>query len=112
MPQKRKIMNDNEMKKFKIRAEIVKAMAHPTRLFFMTELANGKQSVNALQEMVGCDVSTVSKHLTVLRKAGIVIDEKVGTQVFYSLKLPCIMNFMECVETLIKENAVEKLSYL
>lgn len=105
-------MKEEMLKKYKIRAEIVKAMAHPTRLFFMDELAKKKRSVNALQEMVGCDVSTVSKHLTVLKKAGIIIDEKVGTQVFYSLKLPCIMNFRECVETLIKENAVEKLSYL
>ena len=105
-------MNHDTMAKFKIRADIIKAMAHPTRLFMMVELSERKHSVNELQEMVGCDVSTVSKHLTVLRKAGIVIDDKVGTQVFYSLKLPCIMNFMECVETLIKENAVEKLSYI
>jgi len=105
-------MDNDTMVKFKIRADIVKAMAHPTRLFIMTELAERKHSVNELQEMVGSDVSTVSKHLTVLRKAGIVVDNKVGTQVFYSLKLPCIMNFMDCIETLIKENAVEKLSYL
>jgi len=105
-------MNNDTMVKFKIRADIIKAMAHPTRLFMMTELSERKHSVNELQKMVGCDVSTVSKHLTVLRKAGIVVDDKVGTQVFYSLKLPCIMNFMDCIETLIKENAVEKLSCL
>ncbi len=78
----------------------------------MTELSERKHSVNELQEKVGCDVSTISKHLAVLRKAGIVTNDKVGTQVFYSLKLPCIMNFMDCIETLIKENAVEKLRYL
>lgn len=105
-------MNEDKMNKFRMRAEIVKAMAHPTRLFIMTELSEQEHSVNELQAMVGCDVSTVSKHLSVLKKAGIVVDEKRGTQVIYSLKLPCIMNFMECVETLIKENAVEKLNLL
>ena len=105
-------MNEDKMDKFRMRAEIVKAMAHPTRLFMMTELSEQEHSVNELQAMVGCDVSTVSKHLSVLKKAGIVIDKKRGTQVIYSLKLPCIMNFMACVETLIKENAVEKLNLL
>lgn len=105
-------MKEDRMDKFRMRAEIVKAMAHPTRLFMMTELSEQEHSVNELQAMVGCDVSTVSKHLSVLKKAGIVIDTKRGTQVIYSLKLPCIMNFMACVETLIKENAVEKLNLL
>jgi len=105
-------MKEDQMDKFRMRAEIVKAMAHPTRLFIMTELSEQEHSVNELQAMVGCDVSTVSKHLSVLKKAGIVIDKKRGTQVIYSLKLPCIMNFMTCVETLIKENAVEKLNLL
>ena len=105
-------MEASEKIKFQIRAEILKAMAHPTRLFIMTELEQRKRSVNELREMIGDDVSTVSKHLSVLKKAGILKDEKVGTQVFYSLKRPCIMNFMECVETLIKENAVEALCSL
>lgn len=98
--------------KFQIRAEILKAMAHPTRLFIMTELSHEKYSVNELQKLIRSDVSTVSKHLSVLKKAGILIDEKVGTKVFYTLKNPCIMNFMKCIEILIKENAVEKLSHL
>jgi DNA-binding transcriptional ArsR family regulator len=107
-------MNQDKMAKFRIRADVVKAMAHPTRLFIMNELSvsEKKYSVNELQQMIGCDVSTVSKHLSVLKKAGILIDNKVGTQIFYSLKIPCIMKFMDCIETLIKENAVEKLSSL
>ncbi len=105
-------MTASDKKKYRLRAEIVKAMAHPTRLFFMNELAKGKQSVNALKEMIGCDISTVSKHLSLMKKAGIVVDEKLGNQVFYSLKLPCIMSFVACIETLIKENAVENLSCL
>ena len=105
-------MNDKEMQKFRIRAEVVKAMAHPTRLFIMNRLAEKSHCVNELHDMLDADLSTVSKHLTVLRKAGIVVARKEGTQVYYSLKVPCIMNFMECIETLIKENAVQNLCSL
>jgi ArsR family transcriptional regulator len=105
-------MNKETYEKFRIRADVIKAMAHPTRLFIMNKVAEKRYCVNELQELIGSDLSTVSKHLTVLRKAGILIDSKEGTQVFYSLKVPCIMNFMNCVETLIKENAVQNLCNL
>jgi len=105
-------MNSKEMAKFRIRAEVVKAMAHPTRLFIMSRLAEKRHCVNELHELFECDLSTVSKHLTVLRKAGIIIDKKEGTQVYYALKVPCIMNFMNCIETLIKKNAEDNLCNL
>jgi ArsR family transcriptional regulator len=40
---------------------------------------------------------TVSRHLAQLRHAGIVEDDKRGSQVFYKLKTPCVMNFFKCV---------------
>jgi ArsR family transcriptional regulator len=105
-------MNHDEMIKFKNRSEILKAMAHPTRLFIMSRIKDSRYSVKALQEMIGCDISTISKHLSVLKKAGIVKGEKSGNIIYHSLKVPCIMDFMQCVEIIIKENAVEKLGNL
>jgi ArsR family transcriptional regulator len=52
--------------------------------------------------MVGLDMSTVSKHLAVLKEAGIVQDEKRGSQVYYTLRCPCVMNFFNCVETIMR----------
>ncbi len=101
---------NKEMERFKIRAEAVKAMAHPTRLFMMNKLSQKSYCVQELHGMIGGDFSTISKHLTVLRKAGIIVAKKDGTQVYYSLKVPCIMKFMECIETLIRTNAEEDLS--
>jgi ArsR family transcriptional regulator len=103
---------ENNIEKYKIRAEIVKAMAHPTRLFIMDKLSEKSYCVNELHDMINGDLSTVSKHLSVLRKAGVIVDKKHGTQVFYSLKVPCIMDFMKCIEILIKENAVNNLCYI
>ena len=90
------------------RAKIVKAMSHPTRLFIVDELSSSQRCVCELTKMIGDDVSTVSKHLAVLKNAGIVSDEKRGTQVFYSLRVPCILNFFSCVESVLKKNAKEQ----
>ena len=92
------------------RARIIKAMAHPSRLFIVDELSRQERCVHELTEMVGADVSTVSKHLSVLKNAGIVQDEKRGAQVFYSLKVPCVLNFFSCVESVMKSSVEEQIS--
>ena len=90
---------------FDARAVIVKALAHPTRLFIVNELSKGERCVCELREEIGADLSTVSKHLSVLKGAGIVEDDKRGLQVFYRLRCPCILTFFSCVENVLQENA-------
>jgi ArsR family transcriptional regulator len=94
------------------RARVLKAMAHPTRLFIIEELEKGEQCVCDLTAMIGADISTVSKHLTVLRQAGIVLDDKRGNQVFYRLRVPCILNFFGCVESVLESRAQDQAAYL
>ncbi len=89
--------------KYETRARIIKAMAHSTRLFIVDELAkNGERCVCELTEMVGVDMSTVSRHLAVLKNAGIVEDDKRGLQVYYRLRVRCVLNFFDCVESVLK----------
>ena len=85
------------------RAKVMKALAHPSRLFIVDELSRGERSVNELTEMIGADVSTVSKHLALLKRAGVVINDRRGQQIFYRLRVPCILNFFGCVEAVIEE---------
>jgi len=94
------------------RAKVLKAMAHPTRLFIIEELEKGERCVCDLTEQIGADVSTVSKHLSVLKQAGVVLDDKRGNQVFYSLRVPCILNFFGCVESVLESNAREHVTLL
>jgi len=96
--------------RFEARARIIKALAHPTRLFIVDELSRGERCVCELTEMVGADTSTVSKHLSLLKNAGIVRDDKRGTQVFYQLTMPCVLRFFDCVETIVRENAKAQMS--
>ena len=99
--------------KYEARAKIIKAMAHPTRLFIVDELArNGQRCVCELTEMIGADMSTVSKHLAVLKQAGIVQDEKRGSMVFYQLRVKCILKFFDCVESVIQCNAAAQQNLL
>lgn len=83
---------------FERRAKIVKALAHPTRLFIVDHLARHKSCVQELTKMVGVDISTISKHLAILKKAGILEDEKKGLQVCYRLRMPCIKDFLACMD--------------
>jgi ArsR family transcriptional regulator len=83
---------------YEAKARVMKALAHPTRLFIVDELARGERCVCELRDMVGADISTVSKHLTLLKTAGLVSDDKRGQQVFYRLKTPCVLGFFDCVQ--------------
>ncbi len=100
-----KVMNRKTKSLYESRAMIVKALAHPSRLFMVDELARGERCVCELTEMVGDDISTVSKHLAVLKRAGIVEDDKRGLQVWYRLRVPCILKFFGCVEDVLAANA-------
>ncbi len=97
---------------YEARAGIIKAMAHPSRLFIVEELAKNERCVNELTEMIGSDMSTVSKHLSVLKNAGIVGDRKEGTTIYYFLKTPCILGFLGCVEEVIVSNASQQREIL
>jgi DNA-binding transcriptional ArsR family regulator len=102
-------MNAKIRTRLEARARIIKAMAHPTRLFIVDELSRNECCVCELTEMIGSDVSTVSKHLSVLKEAGIITDEKRGLQVWYNLRVPCVLNFFSCVESVLKSNAARQM---
>lgn len=99
-----KLRPKHPRRRYEARARIAKALAHPSRLLMLDALADRELCVCELTELVGADQSTVSKHLAVLRQAGIVADRKEGTMTFYSLKVACLQGFWQCVESVLKEN--------
>ncbi len=106
-------MDAKSLAKYEARAKIIKAMAHPTRLFIVDELArSGKRCVCELTEMVGADMSTVSRHLATLKGAGIVDDERHGAQVYYRLRVRCVLSFFECVESVMQCNVKDQRKVL
>jgi DNA-binding transcriptional ArsR family regulator len=95
------------LKQLKGRAEVFKALGHPDRLRILEELADGERCVCELVESVGSSWSTVSRHLSVLKEAGVLTDEKRGLQVFYRVALPCVTTFMECLDAARQGESVE-----
>ncbi|WP_084287727.1 ArsR/SmtB family transcription factor [Desulfovermiculus halophilus] len=105
-------MNQDIRDRYEARARIMKALGHPSRLFIVDELSRQDRCVCELTEMIGADISTVSKHLSILREAGIVDYEKKGTQMHYRLAAPCVLGFFRCLEDMVRTNVQRQLHCL
>jgi ArsR family transcriptional regulator len=88
---------------FTQQAKMLKALANESRLMIVDRLSSGECSVGDLRDLVGGDLSTVSKHLALLRAHGIVEDRREGTTVYYRLLTPCVCNFFTCATQVLKE---------
>ncbi|OHD76579.1 MAG: hypothetical protein A3J97_05265 [Spirochaetes bacterium RIFOXYC1_FULL_54_7] len=80
------------------RATLLKSLAHPSRLLMMEMLEERPRCVSELTEAVGADITTVSKHLAILKRAGLVKDVKRGTYSDYELVCGCVSHFIDCIE--------------
>lgn len=81
-----------------VKSNIFKALAHPTRLWMVEQLIVSEHCVCNFVDQSQVDFSTISKHLSILKNAGIVADGKRGKQVFYRLIMPCVVNMIDCIE--------------
>ena len=80
--------------------EILKSVAHPIRLKILCFLLEGEKNVGEIEQKFGSTISNISQHLTVLRKADIIIRRKDANFMYYSLKDKKIVTFMETIKTL------------
>jgi len=99
-----KMKPKHPVERYEAQARIAKALAHPTRLMMLDVLADREWCVCELTELVRVDQSTVSKHLSVLKQAGIVSDRKQGTMTFYRQRVSCLRGFWQCIESVLKAN--------
>jgi ArsR family transcriptional regulator len=80
------------------RAGLLKSLAHPSRLMILELLETAPRCVGELTDAIGADITTVSKHLAVLKRAGLVRVVKKGTFSEYSMACDCVLHFIECLE--------------
>lgn len=88
-------------------AQVIAAAGHEIRLAILDYLKDGEQCVCDIAEHVEANRSNVSRHLAVMRNAGLVEQRKAGLKVMYSLRTPCILNIMQCVAGVLQERAQE-----
>jgi DNA-binding transcriptional ArsR family regulator len=91
-----------------LRANVIKALAHPSRVLIAEALIDEERCVCELTELVGADISTVSKHLSVMKNAGLVEIEKRGLNVYYRLSCPCLMEVFRCVDLIVRNHRSAK----
>jgi DNA-binding transcriptional ArsR family regulator len=66
-------------------SELLKAMANPHRLMILCQLVDAERSVGELAAFLGIRDSTVSQHLAILRRDGLVDARRDGQTVWYSI---------------------------
>lgn len=106
-------MDATQKRRFEARAQVLRALAHPARLYLTELLAReGERRVQDLADQLDLDLSTVSRHLAQLRNVGILEAERRGNQVFYSLRVPCLDGLFRCIEGVLSDQAQESRAAL
>jgi len=98
---------------YEAREKIMKSLANKYRLKIVDTLGeNDKMCVSDLEETLNLNQSSVSKHLSILKDAGVVKSKKEGLKVYYTLKTPCIINYFTCVDNVIKSDLNDRMNIL
>jgi len=105
-------MRERERKRHELQAEVLKALAHPIRLAIVQFLAKEEKCVCDIVEYVGTSQSNISKHLSIMKKVGILSDRKEGLSVYYRLNMPCTLNFFQCVQDIMETQISERSAAL
>jgi DNA-binding transcriptional ArsR family regulator len=99
-------------KLYRMKAEIIKAAAHPIRLAVIDCLRGGERCVCEITEEVGAERSNISRHLALMTRSGLLDSRKDGLMVFYRLRTPCVVRFIDCVGECLKEQIKENNAVL
>jgi len=87
---------------YRLKADVLAAAGHPLRLAIIEFLKGGERCVCDIAAHVDAERSNVSRHLAVLLRVGLVDCRKEGLRIYYSLKTPCILNFLTCVTRILR----------
>jgi len=102
-------MND---KITRTKAEILKALAHPTRINILESLRGGERCVCEIIDEVNIEQSNVSQHLAVLKKLDIVNFRKDGLRVIYQVKHEEIFQILSLLDSMISSQMEETMAML
>jgi ArsR family transcriptional regulator len=93
-------------------AQFLQALAHPVRLQILELLAGGELCGCEIEPQIDLDQSTVSRHLQILKRAGVVAARKDGARVLYRLRDPRVLKVQRLVSESVTAQAREELAAL
>ena len=96
-------MEDSAERLNRMKADVLAAMAQPIRLAILDSVRDGEVCVCRIAEVIGAGRPNVSRHLALMVKAGILSSRKQGLWVYYKLRCPCILDFLGCIENVIRQ---------
>jgi ArsR family transcriptional regulator len=82
----------------KDRADILKALGHPLRVQMLDALSRGDRCVNDLRILATVSQPTISRHLSWLKRAGLVTERRAGPRVIHHLACPGMLQALKCAE--------------
>lgn len=97
---------------YAMKAEVLKAMAHPLRLAVVEFLAGGERCVCEIVAHLDAGQSNVSRHLALMVKAGVLEYRKDGLKVYYRLRTRCMLGFLKCVEGMLRTRVEDERALL
>ena len=90
-----------------LRAAALKALGQPTRLRILELLRNGERCVCEIFPAIEEEQSSVSRHLAVLKTAGLVVSRKEGLNVHYRVKDPRLFALLDSVDAVLHTHLQE-----
>lgn len=89
------------------KAELFKALAHPTRIRILELLRDGEKSVGALQLALASEGSAVSQQLAILRMKNLVDTRRAGNSIFYRLRDPQVNQLLDVARRMFDTHVIE-----
>jgi DNA-binding transcriptional ArsR family regulator len=96
----------------KFKAQIFQALANPTRIAIVDALRDGELTAGALMAKLNLEQANASQHLAVLRSKQVVLNRRVGNQVYYSLRDPVLLEVLDLLRQYFQAHLNETASML
>jgi DNA-binding transcriptional ArsR family regulator len=97
---------------YQAKAEFFRILGHPVRVRTLELLRDGERTVGDLQSALGLDSGGTSQHLGVLRKHGVLESRREGTNVYYRIKDPRMLQLLETARQILTTNLTESQQLL
>ncbi|MCL4436522.1 MAG: metalloregulator ArsR/SmtB family transcription factor [Thaumarchaeota archaeon] len=92
---------------FEMHAEICRTLGSAVRIEILSALRDGEKTVNQLAEALGLRQANVSQHLAVLRQRRVVATRKEGTNIYYKVANPKIIQACDLMRQVLLEQLKE-----
>jgi len=96
-----------EERVLELKAEILKALAQPTRLKILELLRNGEKCICEIVPAINGEQSNISRHISLMQKSHLVTTRKDGVKVMVKVNDPKVFEILDSISLLLKRQIVE-----